>query len=176
MRKILVIEGLNPEPWTAPDISMERRGSRTYPRASKSPILAAYQEALRENIAEAYPDLPMMPDVHLQLSFHFWRKLDLYKTATGRNMQRKVADATNLQKATEDALQGILFKNDNQVKRVASEIVAEGVDVEPHIVVICDVKTLSWNAMVSGYEVAQQHLAEPRPTPPGNVLYIEEEL
>ena len=50
-------------------------------------------------------------------------------------MTGNYADSTNLQKSTEDALQGLLYGNDRETRYVSSEIVDQGPDVHPCIVV-----------------------------------------
>lgn len=79
-----------------------------------------YQQALRDELKRTYPPHEMellQPDY--ELDFWFWRNTE----------RGNVADATNLQKASEDALQGLLIQNDQQVVRVASTIVEQGPEV-----------------------------------------------
>ena len=66
-------------------------------------------------------------ETELALQFYFWRELD--------TPQSKKADATNLQKSTEDALHELLFVNDRQVQDVRSIICEQDVGVEPTIVI-----------------------------------------
>lgn len=126
------IEGINPEPWKMPNLSVGRKGGKTFPIASTESTQRAYQEALKEALAST--DLvPVTGDVSLCL--FFWRQIASYVSDKGRRVTRHKADATNLQKATEDALQGHLFVNDNQVIRVSSRICEQSKDAESRIVI-----------------------------------------
>lgn len=94
---------INPEPWRVP-------GVPHYGKAVKDGKLESYQQAIREAL-EDHPDRTMHTGL-LTVKFHFWR-------STAHN---KPADATNLQKATEDALQKVLFGNDRENRHVSSTI------------------------------------------------------
>lgn len=124
---------LNAEPWTVPNLGIGRRGGKVFPTMAKSRALTAYQEAVKEQMGERYPDAPVA-DGPLSLSFVIWRNLDVYQGAK-RKVHRNPVDATNIQKALEDALQGVLYVNDSQVKFVSTEVVEQGPDVEPYIVI-----------------------------------------
>jgi hypothetical protein len=76
-----------------------------------------------------------MYDGLLEVKFWFWRRRDEYKTPQARTHRKHEADATNLQKATEDALQGILYKNDKDNRHVESFVVEQGPNVEPMIAI-----------------------------------------
>lgn len=168
MKKILFITELNPEPWAMPTIGTARRGKNVYPTTTKNGIQEAYQEGLKGSVAAAYPNLEPFPDdMKLQLEIYVWRALDTYQTATGRTHTRHVADATNIQKATEDALQGILFKNDTQVKRCSTEIIEQGKDVKSKVLVIC------WEYAVYGYAKSLGEDFMTNLVPGRNVLYAE---
>lgn len=137
-----LIEGVNPEPWTAPTFT--RRGSGGY--ATKNAQLIAFQNALAEQILAIRPNVrPTVED--LALDVWIWRELEVYQTATGRKQTRHVADRSNILKATEDALQGhkpsddcpfyrpegILFKNDKQIVDGSTTIVEQLVGTQPCI-------------------------------------------
>jgi Holliday junction resolvase RusA-like endonuclease len=95
--------------------------------------LNAYKEAVREELGEQ----ELQQGEHT-LYLYFWRNRPEYTTAQARTHRKHEADLTNLQKATEDALQGVLFANDRDVKEVHSVLMAQGPDVEPAIVIgIC---------------------------------------
>lgn len=129
-----VIHGVNPVPWTAPSVSVGRKkgGGGFYPRVYSAAELKNYKEAIREEVQERYD--PDVLDGDIALSFYFWRHIDLGTTGK-KKISSKEADATNLQKSTEDALQGVLFKNDRQVKHAQSWIMAQTSDTEPMIVI-----------------------------------------
>jgi Holliday junction resolvase RusA-like endonuclease len=121
----ILVPQINPEPWTAPEVSIGRRGGKLAPQVFKREQLRQYQEALHDYIEDTYPMKPLVSD--LILEFWFWRELDTPNS--------KRADATNLQKSTEDALHGLLFENDRQVQDVHSVIVAQDVGIEPTIII-----------------------------------------
>lgn len=167
--KALFIMDLNPEPWTVGTLSMGYKGKSRYPMMSKDQMLRDYQEGVAESIREAYPNLEMYPEnVDLHLICKFWRREDEYTSGTGRKSSRNVADATNLTKALEDALQGILYKNDQQVKHSEGEIIMEGPDVLPRILVMCCERARypEWQEIANRFELERN-----KPLPPGNVYY-----
>ncbi len=132
----MVIEGINPQPWTAPEASIGRRGGKMFAQLHKNGELRAYQEAIREEVelllTRQYPDF-VMAEGPVTLRFRVWRRLEVYENAKGHTVRKHRADATNIQKALEDALQKILFKNDSQVVEVSTIIEVQEVDVEPAI-------------------------------------------
>lgn len=117
---------VNPDPWAIGPLGIGKRNGKFFPYVGQNAQLAAYKQAIIESLGE----IEKMPEGDYELHFYFWRRLD----GTSRNKKHQ-ADATNLQKATEDALQGVLFDNDRNVKFVASTIVEQGPEVTPMIVV-----------------------------------------
>lgn len=111
--------GINPEPWTAPSIV---RGKGGKPVAVKGGKHEAFQKALAETFREQQVK-PIPAELELTVTFYFWR------SSEGGNR----ADATNLLKAAEDALQGYLYDNDRNNRHVSACIVDQGPDVEPRI-------------------------------------------
>lgn len=170
--RYLYITGINPEPWTAPDVAVGRSGGKAFPIVHKKARLRAYQEAISESVRDAYPDIEMWgAGQHIRARFLFWRQLDSYTTASGKAGKRNEADATNLQKALEDALQGILFFNDRDIKTIESVIVDEGPEVQPTIVVMLDRFP---EPRLHQFETIRQTLAsEERPRIPGNVFLLD---
>jgi Holliday junction resolvase RusA-like endonuclease len=102
-----IIWGVNPEPWRVPGFT--HRGRAIVP--VKDGKCEAYQEALAEEIVNQNPNLKMHKG-ELCVEFFLWR-------STAFNMP---ADATNCQKATEDALQGVLYENDKSNRHVTTVI------------------------------------------------------
>lgn len=87
--------------------------------------LHMYQQAIAAELADKYGALPGAPLAPCyELDMWFWRNTE----------RANIADATNMQKATEDALQGILLANDRDVVRVGSRVVAQGTDVAGAVV------------------------------------------
>ena len=129
---VILLEGLNPEPWKAPDVF---RG-----RGVKNADLRAYQMAIAELLESELSKIgisaPAFPKgEHLDVCFWFWRHLASYQTKTGRNSMARRADSTNMQKSTEDALQKIIFDNDKDNRSVCSHWVEQGPDVEPAVLI-----------------------------------------
>lgn len=122
---------INPEPWAVGSLGIGKKQGKFYPYMGANPQLNSYKEAVAEELA-AYDQLA--PGEY-ELEFYFWRVLDDYETGSGRRHRKHLADTTNLQKATEDALQGVLIDNDRNVRRISSEIVEQGPGVKPGIVI-----------------------------------------
>ena len=127
------IAGINPEPWTSPEVSVGRKDGKMFPTVYKSPGLAAYQNAIREDLDYWHPNFPPIVG-EVTLNFYFWRQLHDYAGDRGK-VRKHQADATNLQKALEDALQGILFANDRDVQTIKSQIMSQDSYTEPLILI-----------------------------------------
>lgn len=121
-----LVEGINPEPWQASEGSIGRKGGGTYIQFHKPAGLRAYQEALESAFKDQNPDWQLF-DVPVQVNFYFWRQRET------KESKANIADATNLGKSTEDALQGILYPNDRLVKDIRSRIVEQEPTTEPRI-------------------------------------------
>lgn len=128
-----MLPGINPEPWEVGDLGISNRGGTKRPYMAPNPQLQTYQEAVRKELKEQHS--VAVRSVPCELRFYFWRRLDTYTTTSGRSSMRHVADATNMQKALEDALQGIVIDNDRNVKRITSEIVAQDTNINPGIII-----------------------------------------
>lgn len=76
-----------------------------------------------------------LPEGWIKLTFYFFRQQAKYLDTNDKVRQRNQADATNMQKGLEDALQGILFDNDKSVSDIRSVIVSQGPYVEPCIII-----------------------------------------
>lgn len=121
---------LNAEPWALGPLSVGRKNGGVFPMIGQNSQLKAFQEAVKEVLGiRAYKEGP------LKLTFYFWRDRAEYTTPNQRQHRKHQADATNLQKATEDALQGVLFENDKDVQDVRTVIVEQGPGVMPRIIV-----------------------------------------
>lgn len=117
---------VNPDPWAIGPLGVGKRGGKYFPYVGRNNQLHSYKEAVAAELAEVHP----LPEGTYDLAFYFWRRLDEH--ASGR---KHIADATNLQKATEDALQGILFDNDRDVHRITSTVVEQSDTTKPHVVI-----------------------------------------
>jgi Holliday junction resolvase RusA-like endonuclease len=119
---------INPEPWAIGNVGTGRKGGKIWAYVSPNPQLQSYQSAVKEEMETILVDsidIDFKADEY-DLEFFFWRNL-----SGGANW----ADSTNLQKATEDALQGVLFDNDRRVRSVASTIVEQDTECEPNVVI-----------------------------------------
>lgn len=93
--------------------------------------LDTYKEAIKEALGS---DNEMI-EGKVKVQFFFWRNRAEYTTPQSKKHRKHEADATNLQKACEDALQDVLFKNDKDVNDVHSVIVEQGPDTVGRIVI-----------------------------------------
>lgn len=123
---------INPEPWKVGPLGIGRKGGKVYPYIGPDEQLKSFQLAVKEEL-DGWGAKHDMIDGPVWLEFYFWRRQDTYESAGGRKVTKHVLDATNMQKATEDALQGIFFDNDRNVKHVRSTVVDSGTDVIPGI-------------------------------------------
>lgn len=123
----IVIKGINPEPWAIGTINAWGKGKADM---SANPKVVNYQKAIREDLEQqGYTgEYPFAGGWPLHVEFFYYR-------STERGNQ---ADTTNLNKATEDALQGVLFGNDRNNRRVVGEIMEQGPDVE-HVGIVIDI-------------------------------------
>lgn len=121
---------VNPEPWAIGPVGYSRRGGKMSAYVGRNQQLDAYKEAVREALGSQ----PLQDGTHI-VHFFFWRNRAEYTTAQARTHRKHEADLTNLQKATEDALQGVLFANDRDVREVHSYLVDQGPEVTPRILI-----------------------------------------
>ncbi len=132
---------LNAEPWKSPSPSIGRRNRKLHVEIHKDQGLSAYQAAVKEQMATLYPNAPMI-EGEVDVTFYYWRNLAVYKGAK-KTVHRQACDATNMQKALEDALQGILYVNDKDNVHVESYVMEQGSRVEPLTLIRirhCDVR------------------------------------
>lgn len=122
---------VNPEPWAIGPVGYSRRGGKMSAYVGRNAQLDAYKEAVREALGAGHPKI--LGRVAIQ--FYFWRNRADYKTPQARTHRKHEADLTNLQKATEDALQGVLFDNDKDTNEVHAVLVEQGPDVPGRIVI-----------------------------------------
>lgn len=123
---------VNPEPWAIGTIAAGRsKSGKTFGRMSPNPNLVAYQSAVREELENLH--FPSYEEYRLK--FWFWRNTARYLDPSDRVRSRNMADATNMQKGLEDALQGIVFDNDRRVKEIRSMVMAQGPDTVGQVVI-----------------------------------------
>jgi Holliday junction resolvase RusA-like endonuclease len=129
--KWYIIEDVNPQPWAIGPLGVGRRPGGMYPYVGPNKQLTTFQNAIREELSDL-EGLSFEGDVELE--FFVWRKIEQHQ-GSSRKISGHQADATNIQKALEDALQGCLFANDRQVRRISTTVVEQGRDVKPRIVI-----------------------------------------
>lgn len=135
-----LIEHIQPEPWEAAQASTGRRKGKLFVQHYSPEAMVQYKDALAKEFIQQYGkpcEDPNFPPVN-RIQFYFWREVVRYETPTGKIQTGNVADATNLQKSTEDALQGILYPNDRTNFHVSSAIVAQAFGVLPGIMIVAD--------------------------------------
>ena len=115
----IVIRGINPEPWAIGTVNCWGRGKGTI---SPNLKMLNYQNALREELTERLDSGGTVKLTGWALDLHIY-----YFRSTEHGQP---ADVTNLNKATEDALQGILFTNDRINRKVTGEIIEQHPMVE----------------------------------------------
>ena len=128
-----LLDGINAEPWTAPEASAGRRGGRTVVNFYKNEQLRSFQEAVTEYMERHYPDVQPRSGP-IEVEFYLWRQQAAY-IGENRKVNRNRVDSTNCQKALEDALQGILYANDREVVSIKTVMMEQGPDVYPRIMV-----------------------------------------
>lgn len=130
-----IIDGVNPEPWAASEATIGRKGGKLFPHFHKPEQLRQYQESVKDIFPEQNPQA-VKYEGDIELTFFFWRQQATYEVGEGKaTRQSAQADATNLQKALEDALQGVLYENDRDIRSIRSVIVEQTPKTEPAILV-----------------------------------------
>lgn len=136
---------LNPEPWAIGTAFVVKGGRHAAVAPDKT--LKAYQEAVR---AELLAQGAQMVEGPYILSFWFWRENVSYTDAAGKKRSRNSPDLSNMVKATEDAIQGILIDNDRDVVHIRPYLVARGKDVNPRVVIeVEQTTTEDWESTLS---------------------------
>jgi Holliday junction resolvase RusA-like endonuclease len=122
---------VNPEPWAIGPVGVGRKNDRPFPIVGRNQQLDAYKRAVQESLGDDY----LKVTGRVTVTFFFWRRRDAYTTPLQQKHRKHDADATNLQKATEDALQGYLYDNDKDNVHVESHLVEQGPNVNGKVVI-----------------------------------------
>ena len=123
---------VNPYPWKVPPMTVGRKGKALFVRAGRDEGLHTFKQAVAEIVGAQNPHLI---DGKVKLSLWFWRNIPEYTTTQGRRARKHEADVTNMQKATEDALQGILYLNDVDNIDVHSRLISQGAESYSFLVI-----------------------------------------
>lgn len=161
---------LNPEPWAVGPLDIGRRAGKVYATMGQNKQLAAYQEAVRD---ELRTQDPTFLEGKIALRVWFWRNRAEYTTPNQRQHRKHEADGTNMMKSLEDACQGILFENDRDVVHCDWMIVEQGPDVEGKILLmvsnagepkdyVVPIPEHVWIALISKPEVRDDNSWPPR--------------
>lgn len=116
---------IQPEPWRVPPMSPGRKGGKLFVTSGSDEQLVTYQEGVKD-LVRAHDDVRKW-EGRLKLTFYYRRQL-------GKGIAH--ADVTNMNKALEDALQGVLYENDRTVKDVRGVEIEQSTDVtDPYVIV-----------------------------------------
>lgn len=121
----------NPEPWRVPPMhpGWSKQSGKMIVKAGADTMLKAYQEEVQD-VLRAQGAYMMKPNYRLTFFFHRTSESE----TSPRAGRRSRSDATNMQKALEDALQGVVIENDRDVIDVRSCIIKpDSIITEPFI-------------------------------------------
>jgi len=150
---------VNPEPWAIGPVSVGRKKGGVYPVVGRNEQLWFYQQAIKEAIGT--PRKSFNAETY-ELMFFFWRDRADYQTHQARTHRKHEADVTNLAKATEDALQGVLFDNDKNTKIMHAEMVEQGPNVNGKVVVgIRAINFSNWTQLPNEVRLLIEELDNP---------------
>lgn len=126
---------VNPEPWKTPPFSAVRKGGRAIVVAGRDETSHITKEAIA---AELLAQGAEMMDPPYMIHFLFYRHREHYVSEKGRNLHKREADGTNMQKLTEDAMQGVLITNDVKVRFISSQVVEQSKTAPALIVILIE--------------------------------------
>lgn len=132
MVKYWYVLDVNPEPWVVGPINVIRKNGHFIPKVGQDAQLADYQKAIKASLEDQNP---VLVQGKVKLTFLFWRQQEEYKTASSRKHRKHEADVTNMIKAAEDALQGVVIGNDRDTREVRGYIMKQGADVRGRVLV-----------------------------------------
>jgi Holliday junction resolvase RusA-like endonuclease len=124
---------LNPEPWRVGPVGVGRRSSGLYAYVGRDQQLDAFEKAVAESVAEQWGDRPPL-EGNLRIEVFLWRQRAEYTTPNQRKHRKHEADATNMLKAIEDSLQGVVFENDRDNHDVRCVIMEQSAETNPQII------------------------------------------
>lgn len=131
----LVLDGINPEPWRIGPLSTGYgKGGGKFPKIGRDQQLFEFEQAVADAVKAEWGDKPML-EGKVQFTVYLWRRRDEYTTPSERKHRKHEADGTNMQKAIEDALQGVIFDNDRDNSSGKFVIMDQSADCEPAIVI-----------------------------------------
>lgn len=125
----------NPVGWAVGPLSVGRRNGKLVPMIGRNQELSSFQEGVKETIIHKYPAFEMFVDTDVEVRIFVWKRLEEYRSASGRVTRDKKADATNIQKAVEDSIQALLIDNDVHVRRITTEVVRQDTSTNGCIII-----------------------------------------
>lgn len=125
---------VNPVPWQVGPVGATRgKTGRVAGYIGRDQELYTYEQAIKEELAK---QSPVMLDGDVIITCFFWRsRVAGLDAATGKRQKKSQADCTNMLKSTEDACQGILFKNDKGNVSSRGYIVEQGPEVAGRVII-----------------------------------------
>lgn len=123
---------INPEPWAVGPLSTVRtKGGSLRSVMGRNQELYTYQQAIKSMVTNAQKLAG-----NVAITVYLWRKLEEGFIGGGRRTVRDARpDATNMLKAAEDALQGLLYDNDENNVDVRAVIVERSPNTRPLVVI-----------------------------------------
>lgn len=132
----------NPEPWAlGPILVLPGKGGKGHfgKHAPHKPLVM-YQKAIKSELLELGVEVePGMYAMRLTFS----RQIETYQTKNG-TVTRNAADVTNMQKATEDALEKVAIHNDRAVLKTVSQMYGPQLALTEPFVVIELISGITW--------------------------------
>ncbi len=125
---------LNPEPWRVGPVGTGRRGGGLYAYVGRDQQLHAFESAVAESAQATWGDRPPL-EGNVRLEIFLWRQRSDYVTPNQKKHRKHEADATNMLKAIEDGLQGVVFSNDRDNLDVRCVIMEQSAAAVPQILV-----------------------------------------
>lgn len=123
----------NPEPWRVPPMQpgWSKKTKKMIVKSGADTMLQAYQDEVRDVL---HSQNAYMMEGKYRLDFYFHRTSE--SETSPNSGKRSRSDATNMQKAIEDALQGVVIENDRDVVDVRSRVIQPArIIPEPFVVV-----------------------------------------
>ncbi len=133
-------------------------GKRPFPKVSPNKTLKVYQDAVQAELL--VEDIGILPGPMYSVRFSFSRQRTQYTTVSGRTSTRNHADVTNMQKSTEDALQGVRLGNDRDVVRTESRLIGpQRPTTLPYVVIEIRHSILGYNPVETAICEATEHFS-----------------
>lgn len=125
---------INPEPWAVgPAHVRHPKGRKAFVAFGKDGNQELFQGSLRECL-EAEGITEVLPGPYF-LEIWIWRQTTHFEKNNRGDGHRHKADGTNILKATEDALQGLVIDNDRNNVSGTWHIIEQSEDTQPMIVI-----------------------------------------